>query len=50
VSSKLTCRLGCSSDYFFVVEYISYWETCDYYDFVVVEVVSEFTTSKNNCV
>jgi hypothetical protein len=50
VSSKLACPLGCSPDCFFVVEYISYWETRDYYDVVVVEVVSEFASSEKYCV
>jgi hypothetical protein len=45
VSSEVTCPLGCSSNCFFVVEYISYWESCDYYDFVVVEIVPEFKSS-----
>jgi hypothetical protein len=27
------------------VEYISYWESCDYNDFVVIKVVSELASS-----
>jgi hypothetical protein len=50
MSSELTFPFGCSSDFFFVVEYISYWESRDYYDFVVIEVVSEFTSSKKYCI
>jgi hypothetical protein len=45
MSSEFTCPLGRSSNGFFVVEYISYWESHDYYDFVVVKIVSEFTRS-----
>jgi hypothetical protein len=50
VSSKLTHPLGGPPDCFFVVEYISYWETRDYYDFVVTEIVVELTSSEEYCV
>jgi hypothetical protein len=50
VSSKLTHPLGGPPDCFFVVEYISYWETRDYYDFVVIEIVVELTSSEEYCV
>jgi hypothetical protein len=36
---------GCSSNNFLIVKYIPYWESHDYYDFVVVKVVSELTSS-----
>jgi hypothetical protein len=45
MSSEFTCPFGCSSNGFFVVEYISYWESRDYYDFVVIKIVSEFMSS-----
>jgi hypothetical protein len=45
MSSEFTCQIGCSSNGFFVVEYISYWESGDYYDFVVVKIVPEFMRS-----
>jgi hypothetical protein len=45
MSSEFTCPFGYSSNNFLIVEYISYWESRDYYDFVVVKVVSEFTNS-----
>jgi hypothetical protein len=41
MSFEFTCSFGCSSNNLLIVEYISYWESCDYYDFVVVKVVSE---------
>jgi hypothetical protein len=45
MSFEFTCPFGCSSNSFFVVEYISYWELRDYCDFVVVRIVPEFTSS-----
>jgi hypothetical protein len=45
MSSEFTCPHGRSSNDFFVVEYISYWESRDYYDFVVVKTMPEFTRS-----
>jgi hypothetical protein len=41
MSSQLTGPLGYSSDGFFIVENILYQKSGDYYDFVVVEVVTE---------
>jgi hypothetical protein len=45
MSSQLTGPLGYSSDGFFIVENIPYWKSGDYYDFVVVEVVTELLCS-----
>jgi hypothetical protein len=45
MSSEFTCPFGCSSNSFLVVEYIFYGESRDYYDFVVVKIVPEFTSS-----
>jgi hypothetical protein len=45
MSSEFTCPLGCPSNNFLIVEYISYWESRDYCDFVVIKVVSELTSS-----
>jgi hypothetical protein len=45
MGSEFACPLGRSSNGFFVVEYISYWESRDYYNFVVVKIVLEFTSS-----
>jgi hypothetical protein len=45
MSSEFTCSFGCSSNNFLIVEYISYLESRDYYDFVVVKIVPEFTSS-----
>jgi hypothetical protein len=39
MSSEFACPFGCSPHYFSVAEYISYWETCNHYDIVVVKVV-----------
>jgi hypothetical protein len=44
MSSEFTCPFGYSSNSSLTV-YISYWESRDYYDFVVVKIVSEFTSS-----
>jgi hypothetical protein len=43
--SQLTGPLGYSPDGFFVVKNISYRKSSDYYDFVVVEVVTELACS-----
>jgi hypothetical protein len=45
MSSKFACPLGYSPNNFLIVEYISYGESCDYYDFVVIKVVSELASS-----
>ena len=45
VSSQLAGPLGYSSDGFFVVENIPYWKSSDYYDFVVIKVVTELAYS-----
>jgi hypothetical protein len=45
VSSQLAGPLGYSSNSFFVVKNIPYWKPGDYYDFVVVKVVTELTSS-----
>jgi hypothetical protein len=45
MGSEFACPLGCSPNSFLVVEYISYWKSCDYYDFVVVKVVPELASS-----
>jgi hypothetical protein len=45
MSPEFTCPFGCSSNSFLIVEYISYWESRDYYDFVVVKIVPEFVSS-----
>jgi hypothetical protein len=45
MSSEFACPLGCSSNNLLIVEYISYWESRDYYDFVVVKVLSELASS-----
>jgi hypothetical protein len=44
MSSKLARPLGCSPNSFLVVKNIAYWKSCDYYDFVVVRVVSELAS------
>jgi hypothetical protein len=36
--------LGYPSDSFFVVENVPYWKSCDYYDFVVVKVMTELAS------
>jgi hypothetical protein len=41
---ELACPLGYPSNSFFVVENITYWKSCDYYDFVVVKVVLELAS------
>jgi hypothetical protein len=43
--SQFTGPLGYSSDDFFIVENIPYQKSSDYYDFVVVEVVTELVCS-----
>jgi hypothetical protein len=43
--SQLAGPLRYSPDGFFVVMNISYWKSGDYYDFVVVEVVTELACS-----
>jgi hypothetical protein len=43
--SQLAGPLGYSPDGFFVVKNISYRKSSDYYDFVVVEVVTELACS-----
>jgi hypothetical protein len=44
VSSQLACPLGYPSNSFFVMENIPYRKSCDYYDFVVVKVVSKLAS------
>jgi hypothetical protein len=44
MSSQLAGPLGYSSDGFFVVKNIPYWKPGDYYDFVVVKVVTELAS------
>jgi hypothetical protein len=44
MSPQFAGPLGYSSDGFFVVENISYWKPGDYYDFVVVKVVTELAS------
>jgi hypothetical protein len=44
MSSQLTGPLGYSSSGFFVVKDIPYWKPGEYYDFVVVKVVTEFAS------
>jgi hypothetical protein len=44
MSSQLTCPVGYPSDSFFVVENVPYWKSYDYYDFVVVKVVTELVS------
>jgi hypothetical protein len=43
--SQFTGPLGYSPDGFFIVENISFWKSSDYYDFVIVEVVTELACS-----
>jgi hypothetical protein len=45
MSFEFACPLGYSPNNFLVVEYISYWKSCDYNDFVVIKVVSELPSS-----
>jgi hypothetical protein len=45
MSFGFACPLCCSPNSFLVVEYISYWNSCDYYDFVVVKLVLELASS-----
>jgi hypothetical protein len=45
MSSQFTGSLGYSSDGFFIVENIPYWKSGDYYDFVIIEVVTELACS-----
>jgi hypothetical protein len=45
MSFQLADPLGYSSDGFFVIKNIPYWKSGDYYDFVVIKVVIELTTS-----
>jgi hypothetical protein len=45
VSSQLAGPLDYSPDGFFVVKNIPYWKPGDYYDLVVVKVVTELTSS-----
>jgi hypothetical protein len=44
MSSQLTSPLGNSSNGFFVMKDIPYWKPGDYYDIVVVKVVTEFAS------
>jgi hypothetical protein len=44
VSSQLARPLGYPPNSFFVVENVSYWKSCDYYDFVVIKVVTELAS------
>jgi hypothetical protein len=44
MSSQLADPLGYSSDGFFVVKDIPYWKPGDYYDFVVIKVVTELVS------
>ena len=44
MSPKLARPLSYPSNSFFVVKNITYWKSCDYYDFVVVKVVSELAS------
>jgi hypothetical protein len=45
MSSEFACPLGCSPKGFLVVKYITYWKSCNYYDFVVIKVVLELASS-----
>jgi hypothetical protein len=44
MSSQLAGPLGYPSDGFFVVKNVPYWKPDDYYDFVVVKVVTELAS------
>jgi hypothetical protein len=44
MSSKLARPLGYSPNSFLVVKDITYWKSCDYYDFVVVKVVPKLAS------
>jgi hypothetical protein len=44
MSSQFASPLGYSSDGFFVVKNIPYWKSSDYYDFVVVKVVTKLAS------
>jgi hypothetical protein len=44
MSSQFASPLGYSSDGFFVMKNIPYWKFGDYYEFVVVKVVTELAS------
>jgi hypothetical protein len=44
MSSELARPPGYSPNSSLVVKNIAYWESCDYYDFVVVKVVSKLVS------
>jgi hypothetical protein len=43
--SQFIGPLGYSPDGFFIVENIPYWKFSDYYDFVIIEVITELVCS-----
>jgi hypothetical protein len=43
--SQLASPLGYSANGFLVVKNIPYWKTSDYYDFVVIKVVTQLAGS-----
>jgi hypothetical protein len=50
MSIKFVHPLGCSSNCFSIVEYVAYWETCDHYDFVAIEIVAQFSRDEEHYV
>jgi hypothetical protein len=50
ISSELARPLGCSPHCFSILEYATYWEICNHYDFVVVEIVAQFSSGEEHCV
>jgi hypothetical protein len=45
MSSELACPLDRSPISFLVVEDITYWKSCDYYDFVFIKLVPDLESS-----
>jgi hypothetical protein len=50
MSSEFACPLGCSPHWLSVAKYVSFWETCNHYDFVVIKVVAQFSHGEEYCI
>jgi hypothetical protein len=50
VSSKFARPLGYPPHCFSVAEYVSYRETCNHYDFVIVKIVTQLSRCEEHCI
>jgi hypothetical protein len=48
MSTEFARPLGCSSNFFSAMQYVAYRETCDHYDFVVIEIVPWFSCGEQH--